>query len=177
MKKCGNGSPYGGRKNFSKTSKTIHIFLRYSVERGKNMFGFVTANLQELTKEQRLRYQAVYCGICRQLRRQASRLSRFALSYDMTFLALLLMSLYEPEEQAGPHACAIHLSRPWVDNDYIRYAADMNLALAYHKARDDEQDEASPKGKFLGGVLGKHYPRIAQNIPGSAVPWSAASPN
>lgn len=129
------------------------------------MFGFVTANLQELTKEQRQRYNAVYCGICRQMRQQASHLSRFALSYDMTFLALLLMSLYEPEEQTGPHACAIHLGRPWVDNEYVRYAADMNLALAYHKARDDEQDEGSRKGKFLDGVLGKHYPRVARDYP------------
>ena len=61
------------------------------------MFGFVTANLKELSKEQRQRYLAVYCGICRGIRQNASQTARLGLSYDMAFLALLLMSLYEPE--------------------------------------------------------------------------------
>jgi hypothetical protein len=62
------------------------------------MFGYVTANIKELTKQQQTRYNAVYCGICRQIREQSGQMSRLALSFDMAFLALLLMSLYEPEE-------------------------------------------------------------------------------
>ena len=61
------------------------------------MFGYVLANYEELTEPQRQRYAAVYCGICRGIREQASQLARLALSYDMAFLALLHMSLYEPE--------------------------------------------------------------------------------
>ena len=74
------------------------------------MFGYVAANLQKLTKEQKRRYNAVYCGICRQIRERSSQLSRLGLSYDMAFLALLLMSLYEPEETAGEHACTMPIS-------------------------------------------------------------------
>ena len=109
------------------------------------MFGLVTASLSELTKEEKHRYSSVYCGICRQIRQRSSRLSRLGLSYDMAFLALLLMSLYEPEEATGTRACGLHpiKPRPWVDNEYIRYAADMNVALAYHKAADDWQDDKS----------------------------------
>lgn len=58
------------------------------------MFGFVTANTGELSKEQKIRYNAVYCGICRRIRQQHSNVARLTLNYDMTFLALLLMSLY-----------------------------------------------------------------------------------
>ena len=58
----------------------------------------ITASLRELTKEQQRRYGAVYCGICRRIRTQSGNLARLGLSYDMAFLALLLMSLYEPEE-------------------------------------------------------------------------------
>lgn len=76
------------------------------------MFGYVTANVRELNKEQQNRYNAVYCGICRQIRDRANQLSRLGLSYDMAFLALLLMSLYEPEEAAGNRACALHPIRP-----------------------------------------------------------------
>ena len=72
------------------------------------MFGFVMANIDELSKEQKARYNAVYCGICRRIRMQSSSLCRFGLSYDMVFLALLLMSLYEPEERSGKPACGFH---------------------------------------------------------------------
>lgn len=107
--------------------------------RGRAVFGFVTANIPELTREQQRRYGSVYCGICRQIRAEGSQLARLGLSYDMAFLALLLMSLYEPEEQQGSRACALHpiRPRPWVDNGYIRYAAHMNVALTYYKCLDD----------------------------------------
>ena len=73
----------------------------------------------------------------------------------MAFLALLLMSLYEPEETAGNRACHLHpvKPRPWVDNEYIRYAADMNVALAYYKALDDYEDEKKLSAKLLARVF------------------------
>ena len=96
------------------------------------MFGFVVASLQELSEEEKNRYQAVYCGICRAIRDADGQLCRLGLSYDMAFLALLLTSLYEPEEQNGSGRCIAHPAkrRPWADNEYIRYAARMNVALA-----------------------------------------------
>ena len=65
------------------------------------MFGFVTANMKELNRQQQDRYGAVYCGICRGIRARGGQLARLGLSFDMAFLALLLMSLYEPEETSG----------------------------------------------------------------------------
>ena len=81
------------------------------------MFGYVTASGKELTAEEKKRYSAVYCGICRAIKERSSGLCRLSLSYDMAFLALLLMSLYEPEETGGKHACVIHPGRPWTDNE------------------------------------------------------------
>ena len=120
------------------------------------MFGYVTANWKELTKEQQRRYGAVYCGICRCIREQSSNLSRLGLSYDMAFLALILMSLYEPEEETGPLHCAAHplRRRNWIDNDYVRYAADMNIALCYYKLLDDWQDDKKLSAK-LSRLTGK----------------------
>jgi len=131
------------------------------------MFGFVTANMRELTTEQKSRYNAVYCGICRQIRQRSSQLSRLALSYDMAFLALLLMSLYEPEEESGSRACGLHplKPRPWVDNKYIHYAADMNVALAYYNALDDWQDDKKLSAAAMGHVLGCQMERIRQRWP------------
>ena len=131
------------------------------------MFGFVTASYKELTKEQQVRYNAVYCGICRQIRLRSSQSARMALSYDMAFLALLLMSLYEPEETSGDRACALHPihPKPWVDNAYIQYAADMNVALAYYKAMDDWQDDKALTAQMKSRLFGKNYEEIAERYP------------
>ncbi len=131
------------------------------------MFGFVMADPKELTKEQTERYGSVYCGICRQIRLQSSKLSRMCLSYDMAFLALLHMSLYEPEETRGKRACGYHpiKPRPWVDNVYIQYAADMNVALAYYNCLDDWQDDRRLGAKAAAAVLKKHALRVAESYP------------
>ncbi len=131
------------------------------------MFGFVTASFQELTKEDRSRYGAVYCGICRSIRQNADQLSRVSLSYDMTFLALLLMSLYEPEETAGSARCGLHplKKRPWVDNEFVRYASDMNIALAYYNCLDDWQDDGSHSKKWMARHLSQFLPNIQAKYP------------
>ena len=131
------------------------------------MFGYVTASMGELTREQQRRYSAVYCGICRQIRQQSGSLSRLGLSYDMAFLALLLMSLYEPEEASGKNVCAMHpvTRREWLDGPYIRYAADMNVALAYYNCLDDWQDDGKRTAKWMAEVYEKHLPRIEESWP------------
>ena len=126
------------------------------------MFGYVTANPGELTEDQRGRYNGIYCGICRRIRLRAGNTARLGLSYDMAFLALLLMSLYEPEEQRGGKACALHpvKPRPWVDNEFVAYAADMNIALACYNCRDDWEDEKKLSARVMAGVFEKHLPEI-----------------
>ena len=128
------------------------------------MFGYVNINARELAPEEKQRYNAVYCGVCRRIREQSGQLSRLGLRYDIAFLSLLLMSLYEPEEVSGKNACHLHpiTKRPWVDNPYIRYGADMNVALAYFKCLDDWQDEGKRTAKWMGEIFGKNMPRIRQ---------------
>lgn len=131
------------------------------------MFGYVTASWKELTKEQKDRYSSIYCGICRGIKQQSGGAARIGLSYDMAFLAALLMSLYEPEENRGKNACMIHPidHRPWVDNEFIRYAADMNVALAYYNALDDWQDDGTRRSKLLAGLLEQYLPDIEVRYP------------
>ena len=131
------------------------------------MFGYVIANWKELDNLQRERYGSVYCGICRSIHDRCGQLPRLVLRYDMAFLALLLMSLYEPEETAGAKHCPAHpgKKRPWVENPCVRYAGDMNVALAYYKALDDWHDDHSPTGKILASALEKHQPGIRQRFP------------
>lgn len=131
------------------------------------MFGYVTANYKELSKEDQARYGAVYCGICRRIRSQSGQLARLGLSYDMVFLATLLMSLYEPEETGGRQACIVHpiTRRSWTDNPYVRYAADMNVALAYYNFLDDWEDDGSRRARLLADAYAKHLPPIEARYP------------
>lgn len=131
------------------------------------MFGYVMANMEELSKEQKARYQSIYCGICRQIRDRSSQTARLGLSYDMAFLALLLNSLYEPEESFGNRGCVLHpkKSRNFADSRYIRYAADMNVALSFFKARDDYQDEKRLTAKAFAAMLKKNCAAIYDRYP------------
>ena len=131
------------------------------------MFGYVTASLKELDKEAEKRYGAVYCGICRRIRIQSGNVARLGLSYDMAFLAILLMSLYEPEEVSGDKACALHpiRKRPWIDNKFVQYAADMNVVLGYYNCLDDWEDDGKYSAKLLAGQFGKHLPEIEARYP------------
>ena len=130
------------------------------------MVGYVTASLGEMSREQRERYGGVYCGICRAIRDQASQAARLSLSYDMAFLALLLMSLYEPEEEYSANRCLLHPKRRGrLTNEYVRYAADMNVALAYYNCLDDWQDDKKAAAKIAAGILKKKMPAIEQRYP------------
>ena len=130
------------------------------------MFGYVTASLGEMDERQRERYGGVYCGICHAIKTGASQTARLGLSYDMAFLAILLMSLYEPEEEHALNRCLLHPKRRLrIGNEYVRYAADMNVALAYYNCLDDWQDDGKHSAKLLAGVFGKTCPEIEKRYP------------
>ena len=131
------------------------------------MFGFVTASVKELDQAQQDRYGGIYCGICREIKTRATQTARLGLSYDMAFLALLLMSLYEPVEKSAPLHCAAHplRRRNWIDNEYVQYAADMNVALSYYKLQDDWQDDKKISAKLLASTFQKNLPDLERRYP------------
>ena len=131
------------------------------------MFGFVSASAEEMTKEQKKRYGQMYCGICRDIRSSASQMARLSLSYDMVFLAMLLSSLYEPQETEGNRACMLHPCRPkgFRQNEFTAYAADMNIALAYYNCMDDWKDEKKLPALLMAREMEKFLPEIIRKWP------------
>ena len=123
------------------------------------MFGHVQANLSGLSETEQERYKAVYCGLCRTLGKRHGFLSRMSLTYDLAFLALLLSSLYEPEECQDTCRCCVHpcKKRAYMVNEYTEYAADMTIALTYHKCLDDWEDDRNIPKKLYAMLLKKHY--------------------
>ena len=132
------------------------------------MFGYLVAADGVLEDVQLKRYKAVYCGLCRSLERCFGQGARLTLTYDMSFLVLLLSSLYEPEETQDARRCPRHPleKQPFCVSEVTDYAAHMNLALAYLKCRDDWKDErrltALAEARTLEGAYretARLYPR------------------
>ena len=123
------------------------------------MFGYIIVNKPELKIKEFERYHAYYCGVCRDLHALYGRAGQATLSYDLTFLAILLTALYEPHTVKTAEACVVHpfSKHTTYRNEYTRYAAGMNLLLAYHKAEDDARDDNSLKGKAGRLFLKKAY--------------------
>ena len=126
------------------------------------MFGYVTTNKPELKIREFARYKGFYCGLCRTLRGRHGFTGQMTLSYDMTFLILLLSSLYEPKTMQGQKRCMIHPGKKQMilQNPVTEYASDMNILLTEKHFLDDWEDE-----KKVSGWIGTHaYRRRAEKF-------------
>ena len=103
------------------------------------MFGYINADIKQLSEDDKKIYQQFYCGLCHQLGKEAGFKGQLLLNYDLCFLAILLQSLYEPDLSQDTRRCIIHpfKVRDFYNSDAIRYAADMDIILSYHSLRDN----------------------------------------
>lgn len=131
------------------------------------MFGHIAANLALLPEEEKARYAKFYCGLCHQLGVEYGNAGSATLTYDMTFLAILLSSLYQPEETAGNRKCIRHPVRPhpYVVTPATAYAAQMNVVLAYYQRLDDWNDDHNLIAKKKSELLEKYLPAIEASNP------------
>ena len=131
------------------------------------MFGYITIAAAGLSPERQARYRSHYCGLCHELGRQFGPVGQLTLSYDVTFLYLLLSSLYEPEEQLLKERCVPHPvhTHEAVVNELAAYCCDMNIAVAYHKCLDDWQDDHSVLGKAEAALLANAYRQVQKRHP------------
>lgn len=131
------------------------------------MFGYVLINPRALSKEERQRYNKHYCGLCHQLSERYGSIGRSTLTYDMTFLSILVSSLYELDEREGGQHCISHPIRKqsYVETDITAYAADMNIILTYYNLLDDVNDDNNPVAKQRSEILEKYLPKINEQYP------------
>ncbi len=131
------------------------------------MFGYVTANFEKLTLEEKQHYQAYYCGLCRALGNRCGALSRMTLTYDMAFLVLFLTAIYKPNTAMEDGRCLAHPFKPrrhW-RNEITDYAADMNLLLAYYNLLDDWADERKVLSLGIAKLFQRQYNQIVARYP------------
>ena len=131
------------------------------------MFGYIVVNKPEMKFREFDMYQSYYCGLCKSLGERYGKRGQMTLSYDMTFLALLLSSLYEPETDSGYRRCIAHPVQKhfYRQNEFTDYAADMNLLLSYEKCLDDWNDEHKTKKRVMAALLKSRNQKVYERYP------------
>ncbi len=131
------------------------------------MFGYVRPNLVDMPEADQARYRAHYCGLCHAIGARHGSLARMALTFDLTYLTIFLGSLYEPEETCGEGKCVPHpvKKHAWSRSKVTDYAADMTIALTYHKLMDDWQDDRNLAAKGCATWLKKAYAKVKADYP------------
>lgn len=134
------------------------------------MFGYIAINKNELKIKDYNYYRACYCGLCDSLKKRHGVFAPMTLSYDMTFLVLLLTGLYETAQKEGQKRCMVHAGQKVAirQNKWSEYAADMTVLLAYYNMLDDWQDEKK-FAKLLGArALKKAFLKVQKEYPAQA---------
>ena len=131
------------------------------------MFGYAVANPDKLTQEQKERYRAVYCGICRAMGESRSFVHRVALTYDLVLLAMVLSAAGNKPYEEGETRCGVQpFSRhKTLRNDYTQFAADMNILLAYYNFLDDVKDEGGVLPAAQAALFRKEAEKLSEVYP------------
>ena len=134
------------------------------------MFGYVVMNKPEIRFKDFDLYRSFYCGLCRELREKYGISGQITLTYDMTFVVVLLSALYEPPTQKGTTRCVIHpvCKQPVRKNAATEYGADMNVLLTYYKCMDDWEDEKKFAALGYGKILQRKNNRLSRRYPEKA---------
>ena len=93
------------------------------------MFGYVVLNKPEIKFKDFDMYRSFYCGLCRELRERYGISGQITLSYDMTFVILLLSALYcllytSPSKAQNTGQCTDPDRYPYDDRSFRRTCHD-----------------------------------------------------
>ena len=135
------------------------------------MFGYVGTIESELKVREAASYRSWYCGLCQCMKRRYGPLSSLFLQYDCAFLALLfsgeLGETVDAKRCHCLHRCHDPRRKYRLETPALRFAAAVNVLLAYYKCLDDWRDEkALIKGAaalLLKGAVrraGRDYPAL-----------------
>jgi len=127
------------------------------------MFGYIIPSRGELKVKEYALYGAVYCGLCRSMSHNISRVLSWTLSYDFTFLAMARMALDGTAPQSERFRCfwspGAKKARA-ADCDELRYTSAAVCILSYLKALDDVRDERhSPVRRAGARLAAGHFKR------------------
>ena len=131
------------------------------------MFGYVRINKIDLTFREYEHYKAYYCGLCKTLKREYTEISRVSINYDITFLILILTSVYMPKSEIFYEKCIVNpiKDKKHMINEFSKYAAAMNILLTYYKLEDNVCDRGDLKDKLAKKIYEKSFKKAYKEYP------------
>lgn len=108
------------------------------------MFGYIKPMPPEMRVKEHELYKAFYCGLCRALGLHICKSSRFTLSYDIVFLALVRAAASNEKITIKRRRCFVHpfKKRPVAECERaLPYSASASAILSYYNVADDIADE------------------------------------
>lgn len=131
------------------------------------MFGYVTVNEKALSESDRKRYAGYYCGVCHALSERGGVFAKLTLTYDITFLALILDLCFGDKTKTKTGRCIQSpiKAKTYCKSDIIDYCADMNIVLAYYNLLDDWADDSNVLAKLYADALEKSFENVKQRYP------------
>ncbi len=130
------------------------------------MFGYVRADTPYLYIKDDTLYRAMYCGVCKGIADVCGHTARMALSYDITFLSVILHNIKGEDVKIEKQHCLTHCirSRQMAEVDELtRQLGALNTLLAYYKYTDDIED--GDGGKFKRLFFKKGFKRAKRRYP------------
>ena len=136
------------------------------------MFGYVRTDTPYLYIKDDTLYKAMYCGVCKGIAQVCGQSARMGLSYDVTFLSVILHNIAGLDVKIEKSHCLTHCirSKPMAEVDELtRMLGAFNTALVYYKYTDDIADGDRGRGKRLWFKKGfarvkKKYPEIERIV-------------
>ncbi|CEO31247.1 DUF5685 family protein [Paraclostridium sordellii] len=134
------------------------------------MFGYVRINKMDLTFREFDTYKGYYCGLCKYLKENHGEISRLSLNYDITFLILLLTSVYRPKSTLTKEVCIANpiKKKNRIVNEVTEYAASMNVLLTYYKLEDNLHDDKGVKDIIAYNLYKGKLKKVYEKYPKKA---------
>lgn len=117
-------------------------------------------------------YRAMYCGVCKGIAQSCGQGARMGLTYDVTFLSVILHNIAGIDVKIEKQHCLTHCIRSKMManvDDMTKKLGALNTALVYYKYTDDILDGDKGRGKRLWFVSGhkktvRNYPEIERIV-------------
>lgn len=121
------------------------------------MLGYVKIYKSELKVKEYETYRGMYCSLCKALGREYGLVSRLILSYDVTFLLVVMFASNGISPSFKKGRCPFNLSKKcsYCQNgeNYYSFAAAVTMLLFYYKIKDNIADSSFFKKLLMYLIL------------------------
>ena len=135
------------------------------------MFGYIVPHICELKVGEHNLYKAIYCGLCKNLKKNYGHLFTLFLSYDMVFFVLIAINLSSENLIFEKQFCSIHPLKKRAclkSNKCLDKASDLTIILTYFKLKDKHNDEKKFKklaAKLMLFIIKKAFKKASLKQP------------